>query len=196
MADAITHYLNTSLHTPSIAELFDLSCQWPIVSTPSKNLYFVGSATPFDDTRNFIHQVIDPASPPSWKKRCNSQLKIWLRTVKHDAELILGPHLYGFCHWNCEWLALITETDLNHRAWSASVQNVVNLEKTDPTNPWQWQYLPTSILVVGRRLGGSFHRIVHHLTLILQWLLAMVSADSFVLIESKVASHGSFVLLS
>ena len=60
----------------------------------------------------------------------------WFKSLKQDTELILGPHLYGICVWNREWLALISSVASNRRAWSVFIEDTANLldgvSSTDP----------------------------------------------------------------
>lgn len=106
---------------------------YPVISYEIPSLVWTH---PLMTPNDFIHKVIDLALLPGWKKYRCSQLKIWLKTVKQNAELILSPHLYGVHCWNREWFAFITEAGLNSCVWSASVQNLVNLlERASPTDP-------------------------------------------------------------
>lgn len=83
-----------------------------------------------------IREAIDPIPLRGWKRRCGGQLKTWLRTVKQDAELNLGPTIYGIRRWNREWLSLVSALATDRRAWSAFVPDAVNsLEGAGLTDP-------------------------------------------------------------
>ncbi len=49
-----------------------------------------------------------------------------VNTFKANLELIFVPRVFGHTRWRKGWVKVSSEYEQGHRAWSASVRDVVN----------------------------------------------------------------------
>ncbi len=73
-----------------------------------------------------IKDLLLPTPPRTWRRRAGGQLKTWATTTKADLEPISGPRVFGHARWRKVWVKVSSELAQDHRAWSASVRDVVN----------------------------------------------------------------------
>ncbi len=52
---------------------------------------------------------------------------MWATTIKADLEPHCGPLVFGYARWKMGLVKVSSELAQDHRAWSASVRDVVNL---------------------------------------------------------------------
>ncbi len=73
-----------------------------------------------------IKDLLLPTLPRTWRRRAEGQLKTWTSTIKADLEPISGPRIFGHARWRQDGMKVSSELAQDHRAWSASVRDVVN----------------------------------------------------------------------
>ncbi len=80
--------------------------------------------------------------PRTWRRRTGGQLKTWITTLKANLE----PRVFGYARRKKDWVKVSSELTQDHRAWSASIRDVVTSVVSDDgsTRP---RGMPTQVKV-------------------------------------------------
>ncbi len=57
---------------------------------------------------------------------CAGQLKTCATTIKEDLEPFSGPRSFGHARWIKDWVKVCSKLAQDHRAWDASIRDMVN----------------------------------------------------------------------
>ncbi len=73
-----------------------------------------------------IKDILLPTPPRTLARRGGGQLKTWATTITADLELLSRPRVFGHARWRKDLVKVSSELGQDRRAWSTSVQDVVN----------------------------------------------------------------------